>query len=57
MQLTLDDTQAEVLRETLDSTLRDLRFEIADTDNPAFRRQLKAREEVLRSLLTALGSS
>jgi hypothetical protein len=57
MQLTLDHTQAEVLRETLDSTLRDLRFEIADTDNPAFRRQLKAREEVLRSLLTALGSS
>ena len=55
MQLTLDDNQVAVLRDILHSELGDLRMEIADTDNPAYRRELKAREDVLRSLIDAVG--
>jgi hypothetical protein len=54
MQLTLDDRQVAVLRDTLESVLGDLRMEIVDTDNPAFKRGLREREGVLRSLLDAL---
>ena len=39
----------------LDAALRDLRFEIADTDNAHYKQQLREREAVLRNLLEPLG--
>ncbi len=57
MELRLDTDQTALLREVLESTWRDLRYEIADTDNPAFKRQLKQREQLLRSILERLSSA
>ncbi len=51
----LSDDQTVVLREVLDAALRDLRFEIADTDNSFFRERLRGREVTLRELLAPLG--
>ena len=56
MTLTLDETQAAVLRELLDSALRDLSYEISNTDNPAFKRGLRARADSMRAVLEALGA-
>ena len=55
MQLDLSDVDAELLREVLDSVVRDLSPEIADTDNPAYRRELKERRDRLRTMLDFLG--
>lgn len=55
MQLDLSNDQATLLREVLDSTYRDLRMEIADTDNPDFKHALRDRESALRDLLDRLG--
>jgi hypothetical protein len=55
MTLELDDEQAALLREVLDHALRDLRYEIADTDNSRYRDALKEREAALRDLLSPLG--
>lgn len=54
MELRLDNDQTVLLREVLESTWRDLRYEIADTDNPGYKRQLKERERTLRSMLDLL---
>jgi hypothetical protein len=54
MELHLDHTQTELLRELLDSAWRDLRYQIADTDNSSFKRNLKQREQTLRSILDQL---
>ena len=53
--LVLSDVDAELLREVLDSVVRDLSPEIADTDNPAYRRELKERRDRLRAMLDLLG--
>jgi hypothetical protein len=55
MQLELDDGQAELLRTLLDTALRDLSCEIADTDLPAFRRMLLERRTTLEQLLDLVG--
>ena len=55
MPLDLDDAQSELLREILDHSLRDLRYEIVATDKVSFKRELANREEVLRSILEQLG--
>ena len=55
MDLHVDDAHVSVLRDVLDAALRDLRYEIADTDNPHFKRRLRNRESVLRALLEPLG--
>ena len=55
MNIELDDDQSELLREVLDSAFRDLRYEIADTDNTTYKEGLRAREVVLSSILTKLG--
>ena len=55
MQLDLSDGDAELLREVMDSVVRDLSPEIADTDNPAYRRELKERRDRLRGVLDVLG--
>jgi hypothetical protein len=55
MQIELDDSDAEILREVLYSVIMDLSPEIADTDSPDYRRQLKARRDRLRAVLDRLG--
>src|SRR5437016_2839146 len=55
MQLDLSDDDAELLRDVLDSVVRDLSPEIADTDNPYYRRELKERRDRLRGVLDVLG--
>ncbi|MDH4148676.1 MAG: hypothetical protein OEY23_26280 [Acidimicrobiia bacterium] len=55
MKLELDDSQVEMLREILDRTYRDLRYEISDTDNSIFKRGLRERETAVALLLDRLG--
>lgn len=55
MDLQLQPEQAELLREILDSAYRDLRYEIAATDNSEFKAHLRARERTLGGLLDLFG--
>ena len=41
MHIELDDDQAELLRDVLDSAFRDLRYEVADTDNTTYKEKLR----------------
>jgi len=54
MELHLSDDQAGLLRRLVDTEIHDLGFEIADTDNPSFRRDLVARRVVLHQILDHL---
>ena len=49
-QLTLEDNEAEILVDLLDSKLRDLSYEISDTDTRAFKDRLKARRDALKRI-------
>jgi len=55
MRLELDDGDLQILREVLYSVIQDLSPEIADTDNPVYRRDLKSRRDRLRAMLERLG--
>ncbi len=55
MNLALDDDESVLLREILDSTYRDLEYEIADTDNSNFKNHLRTREHHVTKLLDMLG--
>jgi hypothetical protein len=55
LQLHLDEQQAELLQEILDRAFRDLRYEIVGTDRSEYKRQLREREAVLRSILDLSG--
>jgi hypothetical protein len=55
MDLHLSDDDAGLLRELLSSAYRDLRYEIADTDNHAYKQGLKDREAKLKAILDQLG--
>lgn len=55
MNLQLEPAQVDLLREVLDSTFRDLRYEVADTDNSTFKTELRNREQALRELLDLVG--
>jgi hypothetical protein len=55
MRLELDESDVQLLREVLHSVVRDLSPEIADTDNPNYRRDLKNRRDRLRAVLDLLG--
>jgi len=55
MRLELDDGDLQILREVLHSVVQDLSPEIADTDNPIYRRDLKGRRDRLRAVLERLG--
>lgn len=55
MRLELDDGDLQILREVLHSVVQDLSPEIADTDNPVYRRDLKNRRDRLRAMLERLG--
>lgn len=55
MELHLTDEQAELVREVLDRAWRDLRYEIADTDNSRFKAELREREQLMQGVLDLLG--
>jgi len=55
IQLDLTDDEAALLKEFLESTLKNLSYEIADTDTSEFRDQLKARRDALTRISQALG--
>ena len=55
MHLDLNDEQEGLLRELLDEAYRDLRYEIADTDNSEFKMQLRKREAQIGELLDKVG--
>ncbi len=53
--LELDDKQQEILKEILDNTVGDMRYEIADTDNSVFKDNLKERRDAVVVILEKLG--
>jgi hypothetical protein len=55
MNLSLDPTQVELLRQVLDSTYRDLKYETANTDNSSFKMELRDRGQRLRTILDLVG--
>lgn len=57
MRIDLDEEQVDTLQSLIDSTLRELSYEIASADVPTYRKMLRARREVLRSILEALRAS
>ena len=54
IELDLTREEREVLLETLETDLSDLRMEIADTDSLDFRDMLKGRKAVLAKVIEAL---
>ncbi|HEU5003273.1 MAG TPA: hypothetical protein VFW71_10920 [Actinomycetota bacterium] len=54
MTLELSESQAQLLGDVLESEISNLSPEIADTDNPIYRRELKERREHLRAVLAKL---
>jgi hypothetical protein len=54
MKLELSEEFVEELRKTLGEVIGDMSSEIADTDNPSYRRSLDARRERLRSIVAML---
>jgi hypothetical protein len=54
MMLELPVALGDELLTTLDEVIGDLSVEIADTDNPGFRRDLKARRERLEAIRSRL---
>lgn len=55
MQFDFDDDQLVLLRDILDQAYRDLRYEVADTDNSEFKARLREREAALAKLLDVVG--
>ena len=51
MMITVEPNEAEVLREILQDTLTELRFESARTDTHDYRELLHQRERVVEALL------
>ncbi|HET7451799.1 MAG TPA: hypothetical protein VFL12_03610 [Thermoanaerobaculia bacterium] len=54
MTIDLSAPEADMLRETCESALSELRMEIAGTEDQPFRERLKRREEFLNTLLEKL---
>jgi len=50
----LNEEEAGILLDILESHMSDLRMEIADTDSMDFREDLKAREAFLKKLIGRL---
>jgi hypothetical protein len=55
MELHLDPAQVELLREVLDGVYRDLRYEVASTDNSSYKEALRQREAALGAILDLVG--
>jgi len=54
MMVELSDELSEELRDTLANVISDMSSEIADTDNPSYRKDLKARRDRLQSIVRLL---
>ena len=54
LTIELTPVEADLLKEVLESDLRDLRMEIAGTDLKDFRDKLKEREATMRQLIERL---
>ncbi len=57
MEVSLTEEDAELLREVIEVVISDLSPEIADTDNPSYRRMLRSRRAALGALLEKLGGA
>ncbi len=55
MQIEIDDADAMVLRDVLDSWLGEVSAEIRHTDNPGVRDRLRGRRDSVRRVLDRLG--
>jgi hypothetical protein len=53
----LSPTETTALRQALQSYLSDLRMEITDTDNPAYRRDLRDERAALESVAEKLADA
>ena len=53
-EITLTDDESAAIHKALLSYLRDLRGEIADTDNPAYKRELREERATLESAIAKL---
>jgi hypothetical protein len=56
MEVSLEYEQVQVLRELLQSNLKELRFESARADSHDYREMLHHREGVIESVLTKLST-
>ncbi len=54
VRLELNQEERDVLRDTLESFLSDLRYEIANTDGQDYREQLKQRKAILERIVATL---
>lgn len=54
MDITLSAEESDALQKALRSYATDLRMEIADTDNPGYRRDLRDERALLESVITKL---
>jgi len=54
MQLELNEAERDALRQVLDSAISDLSSEIADTDNPSYRKGLNDHRDALRAVSARL---
>jgi hypothetical protein len=55
VELTLEEST--VIQQALRTYCSDLRMEIVDTDNPAYRRELKGERSILEGVLAKLDSA
>ena len=55
MDLNLDADQATALRDVLEIALRDLSYEISNTDNSQMKDDLRKRRESLQAVAEKLG--
>jgi len=55
MDLSLSEDERVLLQEVLSSTYRDLRMEIANTDNMGYSQGLQAREASIKAMLDRVG--
>ena len=54
MEITLNDAEKIVLRESLEKAINEMLMEIANTDNRKMRDGLREREEILKTILAKL---
>ena len=57
MLIDLNETQVDELRSLLEINLRELSYEIASADLPSYRRQLREKREVIRSILAGISGA
>ena len=54
MDLHLESDDVAILRDIIDSTLRDMSYELSDSDNASFKEQLRQRRDRLQTIADRL---